>query len=75
MKNFGPLTVQLVLKTDSEGDKTRGAGNLFQYFMTRTEYAPLEDGLVLAVICRCALLARIVVGGGRNQTGLGQLNL
>ncbi len=26
---------------DTEGDKTRGAGNLFQYFMTRTEKAPL----------------------------------
>ncbi len=39
---------------------TRGAGNLFQYFTTRTENAPslqLSAGI---------LLARLGVGGGRN---------
>ncbi len=34
-----------------------------------------EDDLVLAVIGRCALVARLGVGGERNQTGLGQLHL
>ncbi len=29
------------LKIDTKGDRTRGAGNLFQYFTTRTEKAPL----------------------------------
>ncbi len=29
------------LKIHNEGDKTRGAGNLFQYFTTRTEKASL----------------------------------
>ncbi len=29
------------LKIDTEGDKTRGAGSLLQYFTTRTEKAPL----------------------------------
>ncbi len=29
------------LKTDTEGDNTRGAGNLFQYLTTRTENASL----------------------------------
>ncbi len=29
----------------------------------------IEDGLVLAVIGRCALVDRLVVGGGRIQTG------
>ncbi len=28
-------------KIDAAGDKTRGAGDLFQYFTTRTENAPL----------------------------------
>ncbi len=29
----------------------------------------VEDGLVLAIIGRCALLARLGVGGRKNQTG------
>ncbi len=29
------------LYTDNEGDKTRGAGNLFQYLTSRTENTPL----------------------------------
>ncbi len=33
----------------------------------------VEDVLVLAVIGRCALLARLGDVGGRIQTGLGQL--
>ncbi len=28
------------LKIDTEGDKTRGVGSLFQYFTTRIEKAP-----------------------------------
>ncbi len=40
-KDFGPLTAQRVFfKTDTEGDKPRGTGNLFQYFTTRTGNAP-----------------------------------
>ncbi len=40
--DFGPLTVQLFfLKIDTEVVKTRGDGNLFQYFTTQTEKAPL----------------------------------
>ncbi len=44
-------------------------------FILLTEHFPqtakiyrsrVEDGLVLAVICICALLARLEVGGGRN---------
>ncbi len=35
----------------------------------------VEDVLVLAVIGRCALVVRLGVGGGRNQTGLGQIHL
>ncbi len=35
----------------------------------------IEDGLVLAVICRCAHLAMLGVGGGRTQTGLDQRDL
>ncbi len=34
IKGFGPLTVQFFLKIDTEGDKTRGADKLFQYFTT-----------------------------------------
>ncbi len=41
-KDNGPLTVQLFfLKIDTEGDKTRGAGDVVQYFRTRSENAPL----------------------------------
>ncbi len=29
------------LKIDTDGDKTRGTGSLFQYFTTRIEKAPL----------------------------------
>ncbi len=45
----------VLLKTNTEGDMIRGAGNLFQYFTTHTENAPLfiEDGLIFAVFCRC----------------------
>ncbi len=35
----------------------------------------VEDGLVLAVIGRCALEARLGVGGESNQTGLVQLHV
>ncbi len=35
----------------------------------------VEDGLVLAVIGRCALVDRLGVGGGRIQTGKDQLLL
>ncbi len=31
----------VLLKTNTEGDMTRGAGNLFQYFTPQTEIAPL----------------------------------
>ncbi len=58
------------LKIDTESDKTRSVGNLFQYVTTRSEKAPL-----LAVIERCTLVARLGVGGGRSQTGYGQLRL
>ncbi len=59
------------LKIDTEGVKTICAGSLFQKFTARTEKAPscVEDGLVLAVIGRCALVAWLGVGGGRSQTG------
>ncbi len=40
-KNFGLLTVQMFFKDKNEGDLTRGVGNLFQCFTTRTENAPL----------------------------------
>ncbi len=33
-------TLQLFLKIDTEGDKTRGTDNLFQYFTTQIEKAP-----------------------------------
>ncbi len=33
----------------------------------RRHHSCVEDGLVLAVIGRCALLARFGVGGGRSQ--------
>ncbi len=40
-KDNGPMTVILFfLKTDTEVDKTRGAGNLIQYFTTSAENAP-----------------------------------
>ncbi len=35
----------------------------------RMHLSCVEDGLVLAVIGRCALLDRLQVGGGRIQTG------
>ncbi len=35
----------------------------------------VENGLILAVLCRCALLAQLEVGGGRNQVDLSQLQL
>ncbi len=35
----------------------------------------VDDGLVIAIICRRALFARRGVGEGRNQTGLGQPHL
>ncbi len=43
----------------------RDAGNLLQYFTTRTETTE-QKGLILAVFCRCALAAQVKVGGGRN---------
>ncbi len=51
-KYFGVLIVQLFFK-----DRHWGPGNLFQYFTTRTENAPL-----CAIICGCVLLARLGVG-------------
>ncbi len=77
-KDFGPLMVQLFfLKIDTEGDKTRSSRNLFQYLKRelRRHRSCIEDGLVLAIIGRCALLARLGVGGGKSQTGLDQLHL
>ncbi len=62
--DFGSLTVHCFLKIDTEGDKTRCAGSLFQYFTTQTEKAP-----ALAVIGRCFLVARLGVVGGRSQMG------
>ncbi len=41
IEDFGPLTVQLFLKVDTEGDKTRGASNLYQYFTTRAKKATI----------------------------------
>ncbi len=35
----------------------------------------IEDGMVLSVVCRCALLARLGVDGGRGQAGYVQLQL
>ncbi len=66
--NDGPT---VFLKVDTEGDKTKCAGSLFQYFMIRTERhrSCVEDGLVLAVMGRCALVVQLGVGGGRIQTG------
>ncbi len=65
------------LKVDTEGDRTRCAGCLFQYFTTRTEghRSCAEDGLFLAVIGRCALVARLGADGGSSQTVEGQLHL
>ncbi len=42
-------------------------GNLLQHIATRTE--SVEDGLVLALFCRCALSAQVGMGAGRNQMG------
>ncbi len=61
--NDGPT---VFLKIETEDAKTRCAGSLLQHFTTRTEKA---DGLVFAVIGRCALVDRLGVGGGRIQTG------
>ncbi len=72
MKGFGLLTVQLLFfKISTEGDMTQYMGNMFQYFTTRAEMHSsfIKDGLVLAVICRCALGDRLGVGGGRTQAG------
>ncbi len=49
------------LKTGTEGDITRGAGNLFQ----EIHRFVVEGGSVLAVICGCVLSARLGVGRGR----------
>ncbi len=59
------------LKIDTEGDKTRCAGSLFQNFTTelRRHRSRVEDGLVFAVTSRCALVVRLEVGGGGIQTG------
>ncbi len=53
------------LKKDTEGDKTSGAevcSSISQPELRRHFFC-VEGGLVLAVIGRCALVARIVVGG------------
>ncbi len=38
--DFGPMTVKQFLKIDTEGDKTRCEGSLFQNFTIRTQKAP-----------------------------------
>ncbi len=59
------------LKIDTEGDKTRCAGSLCRISQPelRRHRSCVEDGLVLAVIGRGALVDRLGVGGGRIQTG------
>ncbi len=56
--------------TTAEGDTTTYVSNLFQYFTTCTENATpsffVEDGLVLAVFCKCDFSAQFEMGGGRN---------
>ncbi len=67
---FGPLTVQLFFKIDTEGDKTRCAVISVISRPEPKRHRPcIEDGLVILVIGRCALVARLWVGGGRIQTG------
>ncbi len=61
-ENFGPMTVQLFLKIETDGAKTRCAGCLFQNFTIRTEKAPLLRR-------RRDLVDRLGVGGGVIQTG------
>ncbi len=54
------------LKIDTEGDKARCAGSLFQNLTIRTEKAPL---LCRKRLGRFALIDQLEVGGGRNQMG------
>ncbi len=39
-KDFGPPTAKLFFMTNTEADMARHAGNLYQYFIPRTENAP-----------------------------------
>ncbi len=56
-----------ILKIDTQGDKTRCAG--ISQPELRRHHSSVEDGLVRAVIGRCALVDRLGVGGGRIKTG------
>ncbi len=71
-KDFGPLTVQLFF-----GDRYREGRfrSRISQCELRRHRSCVEDGLVPAVIGRSALVARLGVGGGRSQAGLGQLHL
>ncbi len=59
----------IFLKIDTEDDKTRCAGSLFQNLTIRTVKAPRLRVRRLTVIGRCALVVWLGVGGGRIQTG------
>ncbi len=56
------------LKIETEGDS-------IALHELKRHRSCVEDGLVIAVIGRCALVARLGVGGGRSQTGQSQLHL
>ncbi len=62
------------MKIDTDCGKTRGAGNLFQHFTTRTgrHRSWDEDGLVLAVIGRCALVVQL--GWAEEEVGRVKVN-
>ncbi len=66
----------VVLKTVILDDMTKCAFNLIHFYghEQKTNRPCFENGLVLAVICRCALLPQLGVGGVRNQAGIGQLH-
>ncbi len=57
------------------GEGEQKITQVLQEIFRSTHAQKMPRCLVLVVICMCAPLARIGVGGGRNQMGLGQLPL
>ncbi len=69
-KDFEPWTVQLRVL----GLEAPAICSSISLHAQKMHRFCIEDVLVLAVIGRCALVARLGVGGGRKQTGLDQRN-
>ncbi len=66
-KDFGLLTIRLFLKISTGGDKALAICSSISRQEQKMHHSCVLGGLALAIIWRCALLARTGVGGGRSR--------